>query len=219
MDSFINALRDVAANPLLLLGGTTVATKSSDKNGITNEKLDQVVEATRQIAKAAESVNALKQDEDSIEIDAMGSAKEAAKQAKMKNPMGMAKKAASQAKEKGAEPQAPDSLWDLSTKIIRGNYGNGEERKKALESEGYNYHQVQDFVNKRIYGTLKDSDYDREYWTAPTSTPAQQENPINEDYEKFMKAMRSSLSMLAKRGWPVAGMYPQMPNLGNGPVE
>lgn len=59
----------------------------------------------------------------------------------------------------------PKSLWDLSTEIIRGNYGNGKERQQRLEAEGYNYHQVQDFVNKRIQGTLADEDYNRNYYT------------------------------------------------------
>lgn len=72
-------------------------------------------------------------------------------------------------------------LWDLSTEIIRGNYGNGAERKQKLEAEGYNYHQVQDFVNKRIYGTLKDSDYDRDYFTGESSTSSVVDTPAASD--------------------------------------
>jgi len=34
--------------------------------------------------------------------------------------------------------------------VIRGNYGNGEERKKRLAAAGYNYEQVQKRVNEML---------------------------------------------------------------------
>lgn len=68
-------------------------------------------------------------------------------------------------------------LWDLSTEIIRGNYGNGRERQQKLEEEGYNYHQVQDFVNKRIWGTLTDADYKRDYFNGRTVSTGQFKAP------------------------------------------
>ena len=42
---------------------------------------------------------------------------------------------------------------DLATKVIKGNYGNGAARKKALEEAGYDYTQIQGMVNKVLAGT------------------------------------------------------------------
>ena len=42
------------------------------------------------------------------------------------------------------------SIDELATEIIRGNWGNGEERKRRLEEAGYNYQEVQNEVNRRL---------------------------------------------------------------------
>ena len=39
---------------------------------------------------------------------------------------------------------------DLPDRVIRGDYGNGEERKRRLANEGYNYALVQNEVNRRL---------------------------------------------------------------------
>ena len=36
--------------------------------------------------------------------------------------------------------------------VINGKYGNGDARKKALEAAGYDYSEVQDAVNEKLYG-------------------------------------------------------------------
>lgn len=54
-------------------------------------------------------------------------------------------------------PNSTTTTTDLTTianEVIKGKYGNGDERKKALESMGYNYRDVQTKVNdllKQIY--------------------------------------------------------------------
>ena len=40
------------------------------------------------------------------------------------------------------------SLIDIANKVIKGEYGNGEERKIKLTNEGYNYDEVQSKVNE-----------------------------------------------------------------------
>lgn len=40
------------------------------------------------------------------------------------------------------------SLLDVANAVIRGEYGNGQERKQRLESSGYNYNEVQAKVNE-----------------------------------------------------------------------
>lgn len=40
------------------------------------------------------------------------------------------------------------SLEEIAKKVIRGDYGNGEERKQKLTNEGYNYNEVQNKVNE-----------------------------------------------------------------------
>lgn len=64
------------------------------------------------------------------------------------------------------------SIWDLSSDVIRGKYGNGKERQDALNKAGYNYHQVQDFVNKRLNNTLTNDDFNRDFiMTEVTAAP------------------------------------------------
>ena len=50
-------------------------------------------------------------------------------------------------------PEIPKSnnLDDIARKVYRGEYGNGAERRRKLESEGYNYREVQNHVNKKYY--------------------------------------------------------------------
>lgn len=40
----------------------------------------------------------------------------------------------------------------VANKVIRGEYGNGAERKRKLESEGYDYNEVQKLVNQILRG-------------------------------------------------------------------
>ena len=42
------------------------------------------------------------------------------------------------------------SITDVAKKVINGYYGNGEERKKKLEANGYNYNDVQVEVNRLL---------------------------------------------------------------------
>lgn len=41
--------------------------------------------------------------------------------------------------------------------VINGKYGNGDARKKALEAAGYDYSEVQDAVNAKLYGSSSSS--------------------------------------------------------------
>lgn len=42
------------------------------------------------------------------------------------------------------------SLDEMVQKVINGEYGNGDERKKKLEAEGYDYREIQNAVNKAV---------------------------------------------------------------------
>ena len=42
------------------------------------------------------------------------------------------------------------SIGEIANEVIRGNWGNGNERKKRLEAAGYNYQEVQNEVNRRL---------------------------------------------------------------------
>lgn len=44
------------------------------------------------------------------------------------------------------------SLEEIAKLVIAGKYGNGEDRKKKLEAEGYNYSEVQKRVNEILKG-------------------------------------------------------------------
>ena len=42
------------------------------------------------------------------------------------------------------------SIEEVAQEVLKGNYGNNPERKKKLESEGYNYSEVQTRVNELV---------------------------------------------------------------------
>lgn len=43
---------------------------------------------------------------------------------------------------------AGKSVDELAREVIRGNWGNGSERKRRLEAAGYNYEKIQKRVNE-----------------------------------------------------------------------
>lgn len=46
------------------------------------------------------------------------------------------------------EPRPSKSITEVAQAVMRGDYGNGEDRKNRLQSEGYNYSEVQAEVNR-----------------------------------------------------------------------
>ena len=42
------------------------------------------------------------------------------------------------------------TIEEVAKDVIKGKYGNGDERKEKLEAEGYNYKSVQSKVNKLL---------------------------------------------------------------------
>ena len=44
------------------------------------------------------------------------------------------------------------SIDEISDEVIDGQCGNGSERRRRLEEAGYDYEEVQDEVNRKIYG-------------------------------------------------------------------
>ena len=51
---------------------------------------------------------------------------------------------------------------DIADRVIRGDYGNGEDRKRNLVNEGYNYAFVQNEVNRRLGYSKRHDPFD--YW-------------------------------------------------------
>ena len=51
------------------------------------------------------------------------------------------------------QPRKPrrNNISEIARKVYRGEYGNGAERRRRLEQEGYNYREVQNYVNKKYY--------------------------------------------------------------------
>lgn len=49
---------------------------------------------------------------------------------------------------------AREDLEKVARDVIRGKYGNGNDRKKALRAAGYNYEDVQALVNKILKGGI-----------------------------------------------------------------
>ena len=67
-------------------------------------------------------------------------------------PAAFAAKPASPSPAAAAPAPAPQlkSIDEIAKEVIRGNYGNGEERKRRLAAAGYNYEQVQKRVNEML---------------------------------------------------------------------
>ena len=73
-------------------------------------------------------------------------------------------------------PSSPTkSLDEIAKDVIAGKYGNYPERKTKLESEGYNYSQVQNRVNEMLAGAK------------PSSNPSPNPNPVEDDLLMLVK--------------------------------
>ena len=48
---------------------------------------------------------------------------------------------------------ATKSIEDLATEVIRGDWGNGQDRKNRLTAAGYDYGAIQSIVNQRLAGS------------------------------------------------------------------
>lgn len=59
--------------------------------------------------------------------------------------------------EEPTETPKTNDTDELVLNIIRGFYGNGTERKKRLEAEGYNYKEIQSLVNKKMAELVQDT--------------------------------------------------------------
>ena len=58
-------------------------------------------------------------------------------------------------KPKASAPASTGTMKAMDTivqEVIRGEWGNGEERKQRLEAAGYNFNQVQSLVNAKLSG-------------------------------------------------------------------
>ncbi|MBU0279366.1 lysozyme, partial [Gemella sp. zg-1178] len=54
-------------------------------------------------------------------------------------------------------PPTDTNLDDVARQVINGQFGNGDARKTALISAGYDYHQVQAKVNELVSGNVTSS--------------------------------------------------------------
>lgn len=60
---------------------------------------------------------------------------------------------------KPEKPMNPEVIAETMLEIVRGNYGNGEERVERLTEAGYDYDYIQSLVNEAIYGEVPTEDY------------------------------------------------------------
>ena len=112
------------------------------------EKANEKVQAATD--KAVAFAQSLKQGTNQAASSPAAPAKPAAPAAPARpaSPASFAKPAAPAAPAKPAASLKP--LDEIAKLVIRGNYGNGEERKKRLIAEGYDYAQVQKRVNELL---------------------------------------------------------------------
>ena len=63
----------------------------------------------------------------------------------------------------GSSNNTKKSNEDIATEVIRGDWGNGQERKDRLSSAGYDYSAIQSIVNSRLSG--KTTTTNKRYYT------------------------------------------------------
>ena len=63
-----------------------------------------------------------------------------------------------------APAPAGKSNEELATEVIRGDWGNGQDRKNRLTAAGYDYNAVQSIVNQRLGGGSSNSGGSGEVW-------------------------------------------------------
>ena len=80
----------------------------------------------------------------------LANAKNAAEKAAAPTPRPAGQAPAAPAAKPAGQAPAPSSIDEIAKEVIRGNYGNGEERKRRLAAAGYNYEQVQKRVNEML---------------------------------------------------------------------
>lgn len=84
------------------------------------------------------------------------------------------------AKKEKEKKETEKKIDDIVDKVINGNYGNGEERKKALAKEGYDYAEVQNKVNERLGSSKRhESEKTKESSEAKTETSSQSSNTMS----------------------------------------
>ena len=71
---------------------------------------------------------------------------------------------------KKSSSSSSSSLNDIVNQVIRGDFGNGEDRKKALAAAGYDYATVQAAVNKALAGGTTTTTTTTSPVTTPTTT-------------------------------------------------
>ena len=64
-----------------------------------------------------------------------------------------------------APAPAKKSNEDLATEVIRGDWGNGQDRKNRLTAAGYDYSAVQSIVNQRLSGASTANNCSAVYYT------------------------------------------------------
>ena len=73
------------------------------------------------------------------------------------------------AKKEKEKKETEKKINDVVDKVINGNYGNGEARKKALAKEGYDYAEIQNKVNEKL-GSSKRHESEKTKESAETKT-------------------------------------------------
>lgn len=87
------------------------------------------------------------------------------------------------------------SISTIAHEVIAGQWGNGSDRKKALEAKGYNYNEVQAEVNRILNGSA--------------TTPKQDDQDQNQPVEKKVTAT----CYAQKKDAAIAGKYTTTANL------
>ena len=106
------------------------------------EKVEEVVETVEEKVTATD--NAKLAQEAAAKAAAAKEAREAAAKVTTGRPVATARPTSTPAKK---------TVDELATEVIRGDWGNGQERKDKLAAAGYNYDEVQDRVNAILNGT------------------------------------------------------------------
>ena len=127
------------------MGGIIMADKKFNALEALKEKLTQKKDtATTAATTAATAATEAATTATATTTNAAKAAAEQAKKPTTGRPIATARPTSTPAKK---------TVDELATEVIRGDWGNGQERKDKLTAAGYNYDEVQDRVNAILNGT------------------------------------------------------------------
>lgn len=103
-------------------------------------------------------------------------------------------------KEEKAKEEQAKAYNDVAERVIKGEFGNGEERYKKLEAAGYDWKRVQNIVNEKLGSSvrLKVDEKETGKLDKPSSKTAKRPKPKIDSKPAVRKTTKTKIGMATK---------------------